>query len=234
MSHARDPRRQRRRSPASAGGRAGAGHRREARHARGRRAPADGARPREGQPAAARLHLRAAAAGALAAGRRPRQARAVRVIADRPRARAPGRGDRPRAAPPASRSGDRLARTGPGHARARGRGRAHPPRERGAGKRVVPHPVRGVRAGPAGVRGVPADGRDPRRELHALCRRGARAGVRPVDRRRGVGGRLLPAREPRAEVSRLRVVDRLRRLAADARGRRARGAARDRLQRRDG
>ena len=38
-----------------------------------------------------------------------------------------------------------------------------------------------------------------------------------------LGARLLPAREPRAEARRLRLADRLRRLAADARRRRARG-----------
>ena len=47
--------------------------------------------------------------------------------------------------------------------------------------------------------------------------------LRPLDRRRGLGDRLLPAREPGAEARRLRVADRLRRLAADARRRRARG-----------
>ena len=57
--------------------------------------------------------------------------------------------------------------------------------------------------------------------------------LRPVDRRRGVGRRLLPAREPGAEAAAVRVADRLRRLAADARRRRARGGADRRLQRRD-
>ena len=57
--------------------------------------------------------------------------------------------------------------------------------------------------------------------------------LRPVDRRRGVGARLLPAREPGAEDGRVRVADRLRRLAADARRRRARGVPDRRLQRRD-
>ena len=61
----------------------------------------------------------------------------------------------------------------------------------------------------------------------------ARRAVRPLDRRRGLGGRLLPAREPRAQVGRLCVADGLRRLATDARGRRARGIAGRRLQRRD-
>ena len=58
--------------------------------------------------------------------------------------------------------------------------------------------------------------------------------LRPVDRRRGLGARLLPAREPAGEAGALRVADRLRRLAADARRRRARGLPDRRLQRRDG
>ena len=48
-----------------------------------------------------------------------------------------------------------------------------------------------------------------------------RRALRPRDRRRGVGRRLLPAREPRAQALRVRLDDRLRRLAADA-GRRRR------------
>ena len=49
---------------------------------------------------------------------------------------------------------------------------------------------------------------------------GARRALRPLDRRRGVGARLLPAREPRAQDRPLRLPHRLRGLAADARGRR--------------
>ena len=45
----------------------------------------------------------------------------------------------------------------------------------------------------------------------------ARGAVRRLDRRRGLGGRPLPAREPRAEDGAVRVADRLRRLPADAR-----------------
>ena len=71
-------------------------------------------------------------------------------------------------------------------------------------------------------------------QLHGLPRRRARGPLRPVDRRRGVGARLLPAREPAREARPLRVADRLRRLAADARRRRARGVPDRRLQRRDG
>ena len=62
------------------------------------------------------------------------------------------------------------------------------------------------------------------------CPRGR---LRPVDRRRGVGARLLPAREPGAEARGVRVADRLRRLAADGGRRRARGVPDRRLQRRD-
>ena len=46
-----------------------------------------------------------------------------------------------------------------------------------------------------------------------------------------LGGRLLPAREPGAQDRALRLAHRLRRRAADARGRRARGVPRRRLQR---
>ena len=57
--------------------------------------------------------------------------------------------------------------------------------------------------------------------------------LRPVDRRRGLGARLLPARESGAEDGRLLLAHRLRRLAPDARRWRARGVPDGRLQRRD-
>ena len=57
--------------------------------------------------------------------------------------------------------------------------------------------------------------------------------LRPGGRRRGLGRRPLPAREPRAQAVRVRLDDGLRRLAADARRRPARGGADRRLQRRD-
>ena len=89
-------------------------------------------------------------------------------------------------------------------------------------ERVDAHRERVRRARPALLPGDPEDGRDPARQLHGLPRPRARRAVRPLDRRRGVGARLLPAREPGAEASRLRLADGLRRLAADARRRRAR------------
>ena len=66
-----------------------------------------------------------------------------------------------------------------------------PPRQR-----VPSHRVRVRRARSALLPRAPPDGRDPGCELHALPRRRARAALRPLDRRRGVGARLLPAREP--------------------------------------
>ena len=66
---------------------------------------------------------------------------------------------------------------------------------------------------------IRADGRDPRRELHGVPRcRGDRR-LRPRDRGRGLGHRLLPPREPGAQADGIRVDDRFRRLAADAVGR---------------
>ena len=100
-------------------------------------------------------------------------------------------------------------------------------------QRVASHRERVGRARPALLPGDPADGRDPALQLHGLPRPRARGAVRPLDRRRGLGARLLPAREPRAEADALRVADRLRRLAADARRRRPRGVPDRRLQRGD-
>ena len=147
----------------------------------------------------------------------PAQAGPVPVLAHRARPRPPRPGHRPRAAPPGPGPGDRLARPGPGHPGPGGRGRAHPPGQRLAGERVGPHRVRVGRARPARLPGHPEDGRDPGRQLHGLPRRRPRAALRPVGRGRGLGAGLLPAREPRGEAGRLRVADRLRRLAAHAR-----------------
>ncbi len=128
---------------------------------------------------------------------------------------------------------DRLAHPAPGDPGARGGRRAGAPGVGLAGERVGPHRGRVRRARPARLPGDPGDGRDPGQQLHGLPRRRRGDAVRPRDRRRGVGRRLLPAREPRAQALLVRVADRLRRLAADARPRRARGAADRRLQRRD-
>ena len=98
-----------------------------------------------------------------------------------------------------------------------GGGRAHPPRQRPSGQRVAPHRVGVRRARPALLPGAAPHGRDPRRQLHALPRRRARRALRPVDRRRGLGARLLPAREPAREARPVRLADRLRRLPADGR-----------------
>ena len=169
----------------------------------------------------------------MAAGDQAAEARALRLLADRPRPRVARRRHRARAARPAPRPADRLAGAGSGHARARGLRRGDPPGERAAGQRVAPHRRRVARARAQRVPGLAADGRDPAGQLHGLPRHGARRALRPVDRRRGVGARLLPAREPRAQDGPLRLPHRLRGLAADARGRRCRGAPDRRLQRRD-
>ncbi len=79
-----------------------------------------------------------------------------------------------------------------------GGGRAHPSGQRPPGQRVAPHRVGVRRARPALLPGAAPHGRDPRRQLHALPRRRARRALRPLDRGRGLGARLLPAREPAA------------------------------------
>ena len=117
---------------------------------------------------------RAAAPPAGPAGAAGAEARAVHLLADRPRPRAARRRDRPRAARAAARPGDRLARPAPGDRGAGGGRRAHPPGQRAAGQRVAPHRDRVGRARPALLPGLPPDGRDPGRELHGLPRRRAR------------------------------------------------------------
>ena len=232
-----DPRRSRQLPDARACGRGGRADGRDARQPRGRGPPAAGAPPGQGQRPAEGLRRRGRAAGAegedVDAGTQPQAARALRLVADRARPRPARRRDRTGAAEAPPRPRDRLAGAAPGHGRARGRGGADPPGERPARERVGAHRERVGRARPARLPGDQADGRDPRRQLHALPRRRARGELRPLDRRRGLGGRLLPAREPGAEVGRVRVADRLRRLAADGGRRRARGVPDDRLQRRD-
>ena len=141
-----------------------------------------------------------AAAAQLGARQVPPQARALHLLADRARPRAARRRDRRRAAQAPSRPRDRLAGPAPGHGGARGARRADPSGERVPGQRVAPHRERVGRARPALLPGDPADGRDPARQLHGLPRPRPRGAVRPLDRRRGLGARLLPAREPGAEA----------------------------------
>ena len=158
---------------------------------------------------------------------------AVHLVADRPRPRPAGRGHRRRAAPPPPGPRDRLARPASGHGRPRGPRRADPPGERVAGQRIGPH-RRGIdRARAQRLPGDPPHGRDPHRQLHGLPRRRRGRRVRPRHRRRGLGRRLLPPREPGAQADGVRLADRLRRLAADAGRRRSRGLPDGRLQRRD-
>ena len=159
------------------------------------------------------------------------EAGALRLVSDRPRPCAARRSDCGRASQAAPGPRDRLARPTPGHEGAGGARRTDSSRERAAGERVGSHRERVGRARPALLSGDPADGRDPARQLHGLPRPGARARLRPLDRRRGLGARLLPTREPRAEERRLRVADGLRRLAADGGRRRSRVVPDRRLQR---
>ena len=202
--------------------------------ARGLRPSASCTRPRQGEPAAARLHRAAAAAAPLGA---------------RQVARASARSTSPRRSGSATRSATRRSPTScassiptsrstgwpsiPVTAVLEARGERIHPASADLANESQPHRVRVRRARSALLPGDPADGRDPARELHGLPRPRPRGAVRPLDRRRGLGARLLPAREPRAEAGRVRLADRLRRLAADGRRRRAGGVPDRRLQRRD-
>ena len=89
------------------------------------------------------------------------------------------------------------------------------------------------RARPALLRGAAPHGRGADRQLHDLpgCRRRGR--LRSGDRRRILGHRPILARASGTEEGQARLVDRLRRLRADAGRRRARGLFDGRLQRRD-
>ena len=223
---ARRPRRRRphphrRRRPA-----AGRAHRRIVRVAGRQRARTSCPRPGADQRADPRLRRVPAPAGDpgghdVDPGRVPTPAGALPVLPHRPRTRPPRPRHRPGAAHPPPRPADRLARTGPRDPSARRRRRVGPPRVLVVGQRDGPHRRRGRRARPPRVPGHPAHGRDPRRQLRRVPRRGRGDAVRPRRRRRGLGRRLLPAREPRAQAVRLRLDDRLRRMAAHARRRRA-------------
>ena len=133
-----------------------------------------------------------------------------------------------------TRRGDRVALAAPGHGLP-GAGRRAGPSSLGlAGERERSYRVGVGRARSPRLPGDPPDGRDPGGELHGVRRPGTRARLRPLGRRRGVGPRPLPAREPGPQARAVRLDDRLRRLGADGRRRRPRGVPDLRLQRGDG
>ena len=194
-------------------------------------------RPRAHEPAASERRAR----GRPPSCRRPTldargaaaEAGPLHLLADRARPRVARRRDRRRAAEAPPRPRDRLAGPGSRDPRPRGPRRAHPSRLGRPGERVGPHRLGVGRPRPARLPGDPADGRDPGRELHGLPRPRGGGALRRVDRRRGLGDRLLPAREPGAEDGRVLLAHRLRRLAADAGRGRARGVPHGRPERRD-
>jgi hypothetical protein len=112
----------------------------------------------------------ARAAGRLAPRDPPAQARAVRLLADRPRPRVARRRDRARAARAApGLEIDWLAQDpSPRCSSAAASGSTREPL---LAQRVAPHRSRGARARAARLPGVAADGRDPARQLHGLPRR---------------------------------------------------------------
>ena len=213
------------------------GHRRRAAGPGGgrARAPGQGARGRQPRHPGLRrpLPARSGRPEDLDQAAEPAETGTVRLLADRPRSRPPRPGHRRRTAHAAARPRGALAGPAPGHRTAESARRADPPRLGLPGQRVRAHrePVR--RARPARLQGGADHGRDPGQQLHGLRRPGPGRALRPVGRRRGLGHRLLPAREPRAQAGAVRLDDRLRRLAAHA-GRRCRGTGPDhRLQRGD-
>ena len=121
------------------------------------------------------------------------------------------------AAPAAARRPGRLAGPAAADRLAATARRDGPPGVGVPGQRGGAHRRARRRARPARVPGDPRDGRDPGRQLHGLQRDRRAGALRPLGRRRGLGARPLPAREPRAQADGLRVADRLRRLAADDR-----------------
>ena len=167
-------------------------------------------------------------------GRARRQAGAVRLVADRPRPRPARRRHRPRAAHAAPRPGDRLAGPGPGDPRARGPRRADPPGRAVPGQRVA------------------ATSRPSRPSTTCTASRRSGGWTRSCvanfmvfetscarsDYDLWIGDEAWEVdyflhENPELKRAAVRLADRLRRLAADARRRRARGVPDRRLQRRD-
>ena len=185
------------------GHRAGGGDRRRA----GRCSSGSGHGPHARDPVQVNLLLRdfvapprpPAALGARAA--RAPQARALHLLADRARPRPARRRDRRRAAQAAPRPRDRLARAAPGHRGARGARRAHPPGERASSpasratssRESAEHDLHCFQA----IRRMDEILVANFMVFHDVVRDER---LRPVDRRRGLGARLLPAREPGAEA----------------------------------
>jgi hypothetical protein len=178
----------------------------------------------------------AARAPHLDAAAEPAQTGALRLLAHRARARPPRPGHRRRAAQAPPRPGGALAGPAPGHRAAAAALRTDPPGLGLPGQRVRAHREfwgRGRRARPARLPGGQDHGRDLGQQLHGLRRADRKRALRPVGRRRGLGHRLLSAREPGAQARAVRLDDRLRGLAADAGRRGARAGPDRRLQRRD-
>ena len=174
--------------------------------------------------------------GLAVAGPRPRPGRGAALYLSSPIGL--GHARRDVASPPScaacTRPADRLARAAPGH-----RVLAAMPARRctpaSAGWSTSPPTSRASR-GEHDLHAFQAIRRMDEilvEQLHGVPRRPRRGALRPRRRRRGVGRRLLPPREPGGQAVAARLDDRLRRLAADARGRRRRGGADRRLQRGD-
>ncbi len=199
------------------------------------------ARPGAGQPRdprvrrALRARRRDAGARTWAPGRTPAAAGALPVLADRPRATPAATSRWPTSCArctPTSRSTGSPRTRSPGCSPPHGE-RVHPA-SRAPGQRVRARRARVGRARPARVPGASAGWtRSWSTTSWSSTSVDRGRALRPRHRRRGLGRRLLPAREPGAQAVAVRLVHRLRRLAADARRRRGGGRADRRPQRRD-
>ena len=171
-----------------------------------------------------------------AAAARPRAAaaRAARLLADRPRPRVARRRDRRASCARCARSSHRLARAAAGHPRARGLRRARSTRRARGWRtsRATSPPSRASTSSTSSRRGGGWTRSCSRTSWSSATSR-APEPLRPLDRRRGLGARLLPPREPVAQDRAVRLPHRLRRLAADGEGGERGGAPDRRLQRRD-
>src|SRR6202158_1392588 len=146
--------------------------------------------------------------------------RTVPAAAPSPAAPSPAPPRRPRDSPPAAGAGSRRHRRLPRRRsrRPRGpaRGGAPAPGDAAAPERDQALRGLGRRSRAARVQRAVGHGRDHDRQLHDPRRRGGARAVRSLDRRRGMGPRLLPARESRPQAGALRLPHRLHRPAPDA------------------